>query len=133
MVKRSRSTGQKGSRSEDESMEATRVAVDALDRVFHEKTRLGIMTAVVGAADGLSFGELKRLCDLTDGNLSRHLNVLVEAKVLRVKKSGRGPRAQSVYRMTVRGQEAFDRYLAALETVLLAAKSNSEARLLGWE
>ena len=51
--------------------DAGRYAYDGLDRVFHEKARLGIMTSLVTRADGLVFGELKSLCNLTDGNLSR--------------------------------------------------------------
>ena len=47
-----------------------------LDRVLHEKARLGILTALVTHRSGLSFGDLARLCSLTDGNLSRHLDVL---------------------------------------------------------
>ena len=49
-----------------------------LDRVLHEKARLGIMTSLVGHPKGLAFGDLKKLCNLTDGNLSRHLQVLQE-------------------------------------------------------
>ena len=53
-----------------------RFAYEGLDRVLHEKARLGIMTSLVGRPEGLIFADLKRLCALTDGNLSRHLDVL---------------------------------------------------------
>ena len=56
-----------------------RFAYDGLERVFHEKARLGIMTSLVGHPKGLIFSDLKELCALTDGNLSRHLQVLHEA------------------------------------------------------
>ncbi len=50
-------------------------AYDGLDRIFHEKARLGIVTSLVSQGEGLGFSELKALCGLTDGNLSRHLQV----------------------------------------------------------
>ena len=56
--------------------EPGRYAYDGLDRVLHEKARLGIMTSLVARAEGVVFNELKRLCALTDGNLSRHIDVL---------------------------------------------------------
>ena len=56
-----------------------RFAYDGLERVFHEKARLGIMTSLVTNPRGLIFSDLKELCHLTDGNLSRHLQVLHEA------------------------------------------------------
>ena len=100
----------------------TQAAIDELDRVFHEKARLAIMTTIVGSPDGLNFTELKELCDLTDGNLNRHLKVLVDTGVLSVKKTGQGRNTNSLYRMTANGRRAFDRYLSALETVLEAAR-----------
>ena len=102
----------------------TQSALEELDRVFHEKARLGILTTLIGAVDGMNFIELKELCDLTDGNLNRHLKVLVDAGVLGVKKSGQGRNTNSVYRLTANGRRAFDRYLEALETVLEAARKN---------
>jgi len=59
-----------------------RFAYEGLERVLHEKARLGIMTSLVTRPEGLLFSELKRLCALTDGNLSRHLDVLREAGVV---------------------------------------------------
>jgi hypothetical protein len=56
-----------------------RFAYDGLDRVMHEKARLGVLTSLVAHPKGLAFGDLKQLCGLTDGNLSRHLRVLHEA------------------------------------------------------
>jgi DNA-binding transcriptional ArsR family regulator len=54
-------------------------AYEGLDRIFHEKARLGIVSSLAGHSEGLAFSELKALCGLTDGNLSRHLQVLEEA------------------------------------------------------
>ena len=106
----------------------TQSALEELDRVFHEKARLGILTTLIGAVDGMNFIELKELCDLTDGNLNRHLKVLVDAGVLGVKKSGQGRNTQSLYRLTANGRRAFDRYLEALETVLEAARKNATSK-----
>ena len=57
-------------------------AYDGLDRVIHEKARLGILTSLAGRPDGLAFNDLLRLCGLTQGNLSRHLTVLQEAELV---------------------------------------------------
>jgi predicted ArsR family transcriptional regulator len=103
----------------------TRDALDDIDRVFHEKARLGIMTTIIGSPDGMNFIELKELCDLTDGNLNRHLKVLVDTGVLSVKKTGQGRNTNSLYRLTAKGRRAFQRYLSALETILNAAKNSS--------
>ena len=59
--------------------ESGRFAYDGLDRVLHEKARLGIMTSLVTRSEGAIFNELKRQSSLTDGNLSRHNDVLHEA------------------------------------------------------
>lgn len=104
-------------------------ALDDIDRLFHEKARLGIMTTLIGSLDGLGFNELKDLCDLTDGNLNRHLKVLVESQVLSVKKTGQGRSTHSHYRLTAKGRKAFAKYLSALEQVLLAAKSAADREL----
>ena len=58
---------------------AGRFAYQGLDRVIHERARLSILTSLIANKRGLLFGDLKRLCALSDGNLSRHLQVLVEA------------------------------------------------------
>lgn len=118
MAKRkSNSTNQKAS---------ARSALDDIDRVFHEKARLGIMTTIVGSPDGMNFSELKELCNLTDGNLNRHLKVLVDTAVLSVRKTGQGRNTNSHYRLTAKGRKAFDKYLAALEAILHAAKSSAD-------
>lgn len=108
--------------SSNEPVFSTQAALDKLDRVFHEKARLGILTSIIGSTDGLNFIELKELCDLTDGNLNRHLKVLVDTKILGVKKTGQGRTTNSHYRLTASGRRAFDRYLSALEAVLVAAR-----------
>ena len=79
-----------------------RFAYDGLDRVLHEKARLGIMTSLVTRPEGLLFGELKRLCALTDGNLSRHLDVLREAGLVEVWKGFENRRPQTLCRLSRR-------------------------------
>ena len=98
-------------------------AFDGLDRVFHEKARLGILTSLVTCEGDLNFGELKELCGLTDGNLNRHLKVLLEAKVISVKKTGQGRNTNSDYRLTKNGKAAFLAYIAQLEDVVRKAQA----------
>lgn len=93
----------------------------ALERIFHEPNRLAIMSALCGSSDGLTFGELKEECDLTDGNLSRHLKALEEARAIRIKKTFVGARPQTTVLLSDKGRESFLEYLKALEEVLKKA------------
>lgn len=70
---------------------------------------------------GLPFGDLKRLCALTDGNLNRHLQVLEEAKLVSIKKGTEGNRPQTFCRITSLGRKRYVDYLGVLEQVLLDA------------
>lgn len=96
-------------------------AYPGLDRVFHERARLGIVTSLAGHADGLGFSELKSLCALTDGNLSRHLAVLDEAGFVAVEKGYEGKRPFTRCRLTDDGRARFADYLDALQAVLRQA------------
>jgi hypothetical protein len=103
-----------------------RFAYDGLDRVFHEKARLGIMTSLSTQPGGLSFSDLKSLCALSDGNLNRHLAVLQEAGFVQTKKDGGGRGSHTLCLVTRRGERAFFEYLQELERVLAdAAQSTS--------
>ena len=119
--------------------EAGRFAYDGLDRVLHEKARLGIMTSLVTRPDGLLFGELKRLCALTDGNLSRHLDVLHEAGLVEIWKGFENRRPQTLCRLTPEGRQRFLAYLEQLEQVVRDAmpKASKRERLTelppGWQ
>ena len=106
---------------------ATRAALEEIDRVFHEKARLAILTTIIGSDDGMNFNELKALCDLTDGNLNRHLKVLVDTSVLSVRKTGHGRNTNSHYKLTSKGRKSFQKYLSALEAILNAAKKPTGA------
>lgn len=111
---------------------AARFAYEGLDRVFHEKARLGIVTSLAGHVDGLAFRDLKQLCGLTDGNLSRHLQVLEEAGIVAVTKGYEGRRPHTSCRLTQVGRQRFDAYLAVLEQAVrdaaAAARSAGPAR-----
>ena len=95
-----------------------RFAYEGLERVFHEKARLGIMTSLVSHPKGLVFADLKELCALTDGNLSRHLQVLHEAELIEVSKGFHRNRPQTVCRVTDEGRRRFFEYINVLETVV---------------
>ena len=95
-----------------------RFAYEGLDRVIHEKARLGVLTSLIAHPKGLLFGDLKHLCDMTDGNLSRHLQVLEEAGLIDIVKRIEKNRPQTICRITAEGRKRFMRYLAVLEQVV---------------
>jgi DNA-binding MarR family transcriptional regulator len=109
-----------------------RFAYEGLDRTLHEKARLGILTALMTHRDGLSFGDLARLCSLTDGNLSRHLDVLSEDKLVQVTKGFAGRRPLTTCKLTAAGRKRFREYLSQLEQVLrdAAAEEDVAARTI---
>ncbi len=86
-----------------------RFAYEGLDRVIHEKARLSVLTSLVAHPKGLVFGDLKQMCGLTDGNLSRHLQVLQEAGLVAIEKGYDHNRPQTVVRITPAGQAALSR------------------------
>lgn len=96
-------------------------AYAGLDRLFHERARLGIVTSLAGHADGLGFSELKVLCGLTDGNLSRHLTVLDEAGLIALDKGYEGKRPVTRCRLTDDGRVRFSAYLDVLQEVVRRA------------
>jgi DNA-binding transcriptional ArsR family regulator len=120
----------------DPRPDAGRFALDGLDRLLHEKARLGILTALLAHPAGLLFNDLKALCALTDGNLSRHLHLLTEAGLVEAFKGGRGRRPQTLCRLTESGRQRFHDYLAFLESVVagaLAAQAPPHPKLRpGW-
>ena len=92
-----------------------------LDRLIHERIRLGIVSALA-ANEALSFAELKRLLETTDGNLSVHARKLEDADYIACSKrfEGRVPRTE--FRLTRSGREAFERYLAHLDALVRWAR-----------
>ena len=93
-------------------------AYEGLTRVLHEKARLGILTALLSRPSGLLFSGLKSLCALTDGNLSRHLQVLQDAGMVDVWKGYEGRRPQTLVRLSKVGRKQFVAYLEELERVI---------------
>jgi DNA-binding MarR family transcriptional regulator len=106
-----------------------RYAYQGLDRVLHEKARLGIMTSLVTRPEGLLFTELKRLCALTDGNLSRHIDVLQDAGLVDAWRGSDGGRPQTLYRLTSEGRARFVAYLEELEQVVRDALPKAARRV----
>jgi DNA-binding MarR family transcriptional regulator len=106
-----------------------RFAYDGLDRVIHERARLSVLTSLVAHPKGLAFGDLKAMCSLTDGNLSRHLQVLEEAGLIDIEKGYEHNRPQTVCRITPQGRRRYLDYLAVLEQVVrdAASAANAEA------
>jgi DNA-binding MarR family transcriptional regulator len=104
-----------------------RFAYDGLERVLHEKARLGIMTSLVSRPRGVVFAELKEFCHLTDGNLSRHLQVLHDAGFVEILKGYHKNRPQTLCRITPRGRRRFFEYINVLETVVRDAMSAANA------
>ncbi|MDA0991064.1 MAG: transcriptional regulator [Verrucomicrobia bacterium] len=97
-------------------------AFEALERIFHEPNRLAIMSAVCGAEKGLSFKELKSMCNLTDGNLNRHLKVLDDAGAIRIDKRFVDAKPLTTVHLSNKGLKRFNEYLSALADVLKAAQ-----------
>jgi DNA-binding transcriptional ArsR family regulator len=106
-----------------------RFAYDGLDRVIHEKARLGVLTSLVGHPKGVLFADLKQLCGLTDGNLSRHLQVLEEAGLIEIIKRFEGNRPQTTCKITAEGRKRYTRYLAVLEQVVRDAADAAKGEL----
>jgi DNA-binding MarR family transcriptional regulator len=95
-----------------------RFAYDGLDRVIHEKARLSVLTSLATHPKGIVFGDLKEMCTLTDGNLSRHLQVLEEAGLIAIEKGYDRNRPQTVCRITTEGRRRYLDYLKVLEQVV---------------
>ena len=93
-------------------------AYEGLERVIHEKARLGILASLATHTAGLAFSKLKQFCALTDGNLNRHLLVLQEAGLVEVRKYTTGPRPQTVCQLTPQGRWRFAEYISVLEKVV---------------
>jgi DNA-binding HxlR family transcriptional regulator len=95
-----------------------RFAYEGLDRVIHERARLSVLTSLVTNPKGLIFNDLKQLCSLTDGNLSRHLRVLETEKMVQITKGHDHNRPQTICRITPTGRKRYLEYLSTLEQVV---------------
>lgn len=111
-----------------ETTEGLRVARAAehvsndLDKVIHERIRLGIISALA-ANEKLSFSELKTLLATNDGNVSIHARKLEEAGYLTLEKSFKGRMPLTEYKITTAGRKALERYLDHMEALIKAMKN----------
>ncbi len=97
--------------------EASVGAPPELDRLIHERIRLGMVSALA-VNESLSFNELKILLKTTDGNLSVHARRLEEAQYVVCEKYFEGRLPKTVYRLTSTGQRALERYLDHMEALI---------------
>ena len=93
----------------------------AFDRLIHERMRLGIVSALA-VNESLSFNDLKRLLDTTDGNLSVHARKLEDADYIACTKFFAGRLPKTEYRLTPAGRKALEAYLAQMEALIRATR-----------
>lgn len=93
----------------------------ALDRLIHERLRLGIVS-ILAVHDSLAFNELKQLLNTTDGNLSVHARKLEEAGYVTCTKSFVGRVPKTEYRLSAAGRKALERYLNHMEALIEATR-----------
>jgi len=93
-----------------------------LDKAFENRTRMGIMSALV-VNDCLDFNALKGLLDVTDGNLASHLKSLEKNKYIKYKKEFLGRKPNTNYSATTKGKDAFKKHINAIEQLLNTYKS----------
>ena len=122
----------KGAAGKAERESEGRFAYEGLDRVIHERARLSVLTSLLTHPKGLTFGDLKQLCALTDGNLNRHLSVLETAGMVAIAKGHERNRPLTVCRITGDGRKRYLEYLATLEQVVRdAAKGSADEAATG--
>ncbi len=107
-----RSTGRAAQRKRGQA-----TAAAELDRLIHERMRLGIVSALA-ANESLSFHDLKKLLATTDGNLSVHARKLEEAKYIVCEKYFEGRLPKTIYRLSPSGRHALERYLDQMEALI---------------
>jgi predicted ArsR family transcriptional regulator len=94
--------------------------------VIHERAGLSVLTSLLTNPKGLTFSDLKQLCALTNGNLSRHLSVLENAKMAEILKRHDRNRPQTVCRITANSRKRYLEYLSMLEQVLRDAAKGTK-------
>jgi DNA-binding MarR family transcriptional regulator len=102
-----------------------RFAYDGLERVIHEKARLSILSSLSVHQGGLLFNELKKLCKLTDGNLSRQIQLLQESGLIETWKGTRNNRPSTLVKLTELGRKRFIEYIGVLEGIVADAMSQN--------
>jgi DNA-binding MarR family transcriptional regulator len=121
MASRNKKNDSQSNETQPAAAESGRFAYEGLERVIHEKARLSIMSSLATHPDGLLFNDLKDLCSLTDGNLSRHMQLLQESKLVEVWKGFKNNRPQTLVRLTEAGRKRFLEYVQELEQVVADA------------
>ena len=108
-------------RGKNDGASLSSARADALDRLIHERLRLGIVSALA-VNDSLSFSDLKKLMKTTDGNLSVHARKLEEAEYITCTKSFEGRMPKTEYRLTATGRRALERYQDHKEALIRAPR-----------
>ena len=108
-------------RSVDASSGGAEPGALSLDRLIHERMRLGIVSALA-VNETLTFNDLKRLMNTTDGNLSVHARKLEDAAYITCTKSFEGRVPRTEYRLTASGRRALERYLDHMEALIRATR-----------
>jgi DNA-binding MarR family transcriptional regulator len=98
---------------------------ETLDRLIHERIRLGIVSALA-AGEGMSFADLKQVLKTSDGNLSVHARKLEDAGYVRVLKGFEDRKPKTEYRLTPKGRRALEAYLEQMEAILNEARDALE-------
>ncbi len=101
-----------------QTKEDGRYAYQGLERIFHERSRLGILSSVISHPEGVTFADLRSLVQLTDGNLSRQIQILQEEGLITVEKSFVNNRPLTRCLMTADGKKRFWEYISELERVV---------------
>ncbi|MGH9661862.1 MAG: winged helix-turn-helix domain-containing protein [Bryobacteraceae bacterium] len=104
-------------------LRGTRGAAEAagLERLIHERMRLGIVSALA-VNESLTFNDLKKILKTTDGNISVHARKLEEAQYIACAKSFEGRMPKTEYRLTPAGRRALERYLDHMEAIIQATR-----------
>jgi predicted ArsR family transcriptional regulator len=102
-------------------------ALRGLERIFHERGRLAVCSCLIANPDGLRFTELQDACDLTDGNLNRHLHALAEVGVVTSERVRGLGRPATIVRITDAGRTRFLTYVDELEAVVRGVQRQAEA------
>jgi DNA-binding transcriptional ArsR family regulator len=104
------------------SVAAPPAIATSLDRLLHDRMRLGIVSALAAAGE-LSFTDLKAALKATDGNLGVHARKLEEAGYVSCEKTFAGRTPRTAYTLTARGRRALERYLSHMEAIIRAARA----------
>ena len=121
MAKALRKYEVRSTKSEAEVQKVQKRSPLELDRLIHERLRLGIVSALA-VNDRLTFNDLKGLLQTTDGNLSVHARKLEDAQYISCEKTFDGRMPRTEYRLTAAGRRAFEKYLAHMEAILKAVR-----------